>query len=92
MTVESLSLTDLRPRISELIDRAGLFFDRFLITRRGKAEAVLMAVEDYEGLMETLEILSDDRQVRRLAEAELARGEGHSLESIRRQLLDAPSG
>ncbi len=92
MTTETLSLmTELRPRLPELVDRAKQFFDRFLITRRGRTEPVLLAVDDFEGLLETVDILSDNECVRRLAEAEeeLARGGGHSLESVRRELPDA---
>ena len=91
MTTETLSLTELRPRLTELVDRANQFFDRFLITRHGRTEAVLLAADDFEGLLEMLEILADNEAVGRLAEAEegLARGGGHALEDVRRQLADA---
>ena len=91
MTTETLSLTELRPRLSEFLDRANQFFDRFMITRHGRTEAVLLAAEDFEGLLETVDILSDQESVRRLAEAEeeLARGGGHSLAAVRRELRDA---
>ena len=70
MATEMISLTELRPRLSELVDRAHDRFERFVVTRRGRAAAVLLAAEEFEGLLETLEILSDDEQVSRLAEAE----------------------
>ena len=91
MTTETLSLTELRPRLPELADRVSQFFDRFLIIRHGRTEAVLLAVDDFEGLLETVEILSDNESVKRLAEAEeeLARGGGHALDDVRRQLSDA---
>ena len=91
MTTETLSLTELRPRLPELVDRATQFFDRFMITRHGRTEAVLLAADDFEGLLETVEILSDNEAVKRLAEAEeeLARGAGHALDDVRRQLSDA---
>ena len=88
MATETISLTDLRPRLSELLSRAHEDFDRFVITRHGRAEAVLLSSAEFEGLMETLEILSDSKLVRRLVEAdeELAAGAGHSLDEIRREL------
>jgi PHD/YefM family antitoxin component YafN of YafNO toxin-antitoxin module len=48
----------------------------------------VLSAEEFEGLLETLEILSDEAQVRRLvaADGELARGGGHSLEEVRREL------
>ena len=88
MATETISLTETRPRLSELVERAHGRFDRFVITRRGRAEAVLLSSEEFEGLLETLEILSDTEQVRRLvaADDELARGGGHGLEEVRREL------
>ncbi len=90
MTTKTLSLTELRPRLPELVDRANRFFDRFLITRHGRTEAVLLAADDFDGLLETVEILSDNECVRRLAEAEeeIARGGGHALDAVRRELPD----
>jgi prevent-host-death family protein len=40
--------------------------ERFVITRSGRPAAVLMSVEEYEGLMETLEVLADERLMRQL--------------------------
>ena len=60
MATETISLTETRPRLSELVARAHGRFDRFVITRRGRAEAVLLSSEEFEGLLETLEILSDN--------------------------------
>jgi len=88
MATKTISLTELRPRISELLARAHDHFDRFVITRHGRAEAVLLSADEFEGLLETLEILSDSQLVLRLAEAdeELAAGRGHSLDDVRRKL------
>jgi prevent-host-death family protein len=88
MASETISLTDLRPRLSELVERANARFDRFVITKHGRAEAVLMAADELDGLLETIEILSDERLVRRLVEAEagLDRGEGFALSDLRAEL------
>ncbi len=88
MATETVSLTEMRPRLSELLDRANERFDRFVITRRGRAEAVLLSSDEFDGLLETLEILSDKVLVRRLVEAdeELSGGLGHSLEEVRQAL------
>jgi prevent-host-death family protein len=70
------------------LSRASEHFDRFIITRRGRAEAVLLSADEFDGLLETLEILSDKALVKRLVEAddELSRGGGHRLEKVRREL------
>ena len=88
MASETISLTELRPRLSELVERANDRYDRFVITRHGRAEAVLLSSDEFEGLLETLEILADEKLVRRLVEAEdeLEAGGGFDLETVRAEL------
>ena len=88
MATTTVSLTQMRPRLSELVERAHSEFGRFLITRRGRTEAILLSSEEFDGLLETLEILSDEGLVERLAaaEEELASGGGHALEEVRREV------
>jgi prevent-host-death family protein len=90
MSTETISLTDLRPRISELVERAHREFERFVITRHGRAEAVLMAADELEGLLDTIDILSDRALVKRLVEAEeeLLGGGGHELDDLRAGLAE----
>ena len=94
MSTETISLTDLRPRISELVERAHREFERFVITRHGRAEAVLLAADELEGLLETIEILSDPGLVKRLIEAEeeLLAGGGDALEDLRAPLAEHADG
>ena len=91
MASETISLTELRLRLLDLIDRVHEHRDRFLITRSGRAQAVLVSSEDLEGLLETLDVLADQELVRQLVEAdrELAAGGGHSLEEVRRAMSRA---
>lgn len=70
MTTQTIPLTEGEPRLSDLVDRANEFLERFVLTRDGEAKAVLLAAEDFEGLLETLEILSDTELVKRLVQAE----------------------
>jgi antitoxin YefM len=54
------------------------------VTVHGKPSAVLLATADLESLEETIEILADADTMRRLhaSDAELARGEGETLEDL----------
>ena len=90
---ETISLTELRPRLSELVERANERYDRFVITRRGRAEAVLLASDEFDGLLETIEILSDEKLVKRLIEAEeeLEAGGGHALGEVRSAVSETES-
>jgi antitoxin YefM len=85
VTTQTIPLTDSEPRLSDLVDRANEFLERFILTREGEAKAVLLAADDFEGLLETLDILSDNDLLKRLihAQQELARGTGHTLGDVR---------
>ena len=85
-----ISVSELQPQIGEVLDRMQEGRDRFVIVREGREEAVLLSADDFEGLLETLEILSDSELVRELMEAraELASGGGHSLQDVRKGLQD----
>ena len=86
MTTRTIPLSDQEPRLSDLADRANEFLERYILTREGEARAVLLAAQDYDGLLETLEILSDSELVQRLvsAESELTHGGGRSLDEERK--------
>ena len=87
MTI-TIPLTELRPKLPQILDRISKYFDRCVITRHGKPEAVLLSEEDYESLMETLEILSDTRLMKsiRKAEKELKEGKGIPWEKVKAKL------
>ena len=63
-------LTQARNRLSEIVDEVASTGSEFVITRHGKPAAVVMGFEDYESLIETLNILSDSETMKALAEAE----------------------
>lgn len=80
-----ISVTELQPQIGDVLDRVQEDQDRFVIVREGREEAVLLSADDFDGLLETLDILSDSDLVRQLIEAEqeLASGGGHLLKDVR---------
>jgi len=86
--VNTISVRELRPKLSKVIDNIHKKFDRYVITRRGKPEVVMMSIDDYEGLLETLEIESDPEWMADIREAqeEMKKGKGKSLEQIHKEL------
>jgi antitoxin YefM len=70
MAMETTSLADAKNRLSELVNAVEGTWERVTITKNGKPVAVLIAVDDLEGLTETLEILSDPEAMSAIAEAE----------------------
>ncbi len=65
--------------------------ERTEITRKGRRAAVLLSADDYDSIMETLDILSDEALMRdvRDAEAGAVRGEIYSLEEVAEEMRAA---
>ncbi len=61
-----VSVTQAKSQLLDLIRRLGTKQDSVGITKDGVPAAVLLSMEHFEGLMETLEILSDQKTIRPL--------------------------
>ena len=81
---ETLPLATVKARFSELVDRVVREQDRVVVTRNGRAVAVLISPDDLEGLEETLAIMSDPELMAQIRQGneDIARGETISLEEV----------
>ena len=86
--IKSISIRELRPNISKVMSDIREKFDRYVINRRGKPEVVMMSVDDYESLLETIEIQSDKDLMGRIkkAEKDIAHGRGKGLDDLHKEL------
>lgn len=84
---EHLPLADVKNRLSEVVERLEREHGRVVITKHGRPAAVVLSVEDLEGLEETLELLSDARAMRRIRKAEAEIAAGHVDELTKEQAL-----
>jgi antitoxin YefM len=84
MNKRTISITDARNRLPELVDEVTDHLSEYVITKRGRAQAVLLSTDEHDALLETLEILSDSTTLRRIREGldELGRGEVLSFEEV----------
>jgi prevent-host-death family protein len=83
-------LSEAKARLSELARRVRQQHERITLTRNGEAEAVLISIEDLEGMEMTLEILGEGEAVARISEslAALGRGEpGADMATVRQDLV-----
>lgn len=71
------ALRTVKDRLSEFVDRVQKQHERVVITRNGTPAAVLISSDDLDCLEETLDLLSDKKAVKELAEArqEVASGD-----------------
>lgn len=84
----TLSLADARAALSKHIDSAVTTHERFEITRNGSRVAVLLSADDYDSLVETVDVLSRPAEVAALsiALAELASGDVATADDVRAAL------
>jgi len=87
----TLSLSEIKARLSELVDQVEREHDRIVLTRNGVPAAVLMSSEDLEALEDTLELLSDPaaRAEIEAARAEVDAGEVTTADELRAKYLGA---
>ena len=81
--MKTLTATEARNELCTLLKRSVRQHQQFRITYR-EGDVVLLSQQDYENLLETLELLSAPgllKSVRR-ARREIARGETYSLEEV----------
>lgn len=71
-----VTVTEAKNKLLDLIRSLKTCQDVVAITRDGIPAAILLSMDQYEGLMETLEILADEKSIR----------------SLRRSLKQAQSG
>lgn len=72
----TISLADARADFSRIVESAVTTHERFDVTRNGDRVAVVVSADDFDALLETIDILSDTE----------------SFDSIRRGLEDLKSG
>ena len=70
MAMETTSLADAKNRLSELVAAVQGTWERVTITKNGRPAAVLIAPDDLESLLETLEIFSDPEAMAAIREAQ----------------------
>ena len=78
---DHMPLAEVKNRLSEVVERLEREHGRVVITKHGRPAAVVLNVDDLEGLEETLGVLSDAKLRRRIrkAEAEINAGDAEEL-------------
>ena len=84
--INTMSAKDLRPALPRVLSRIDDKLDRYVVTKRGRPVVVMMSIDDYEGLVETLDILADPKAMARLRKGEndLRGGRTRRWKDIRR--------
>lgn len=85
----TLSLAEARANLSKLIESAVTTHERFEVTRNGNRAAVLLSADDYDALLETVDILSRPNEVEAIRRglAELETGDISSADDVRAAMI-----
>lgn len=89
LVMSELPLSEIKARLSEIVDRVEREHERVVLTRNGRPAAVIMSPADLEALEDTLELLSDPRAAAEIqaAREDVRRGRVVSAEELRAKYL-----
>ena len=84
----TVPLAEARAQLSKLVEDAVRTHERIEVTRNGRRAAVILSADDYDSIMETLDILGDAEAmaVIRQADADIAAGRVSTLEEVEVQM------
>ena len=87
----TLSLAEARANLSKLVESAVTTHERFEVTRNGDRAAVLLSADDYDALLETVDVLSRPEQVEAIRRGldDLESGETSTADDVRAALIAA---
>lgn len=77
----TISVTEAKARFSAIVDSASTTHQRFEITRNGERVAMIIGADDFDSLIETLDILADRDQTREILQGMRELQEGKSVGS-----------
>ncbi|MBI5745448.1 MAG: type II toxin-antitoxin system Phd/YefM family antitoxin [Nitrospirae bacterium] len=85
---KTLPLAEAKKKLSAIIKDVDEKYDRFTITKNGVDKAIIMSTEEFEGLMETLDILSNREETRAISRAkrEVRKGKTVALKEFKEGL------
>jgi prevent-host-death family protein len=88
MSKKTITITEGRKGLFKIAEEVQKPDTQYTLTVEGKPSVVLMSADEYDSLMETMEILSDPKIMAdiRKAEEEYERGEYCSWEEVKKEL------
>lgn len=82
---KTLPLAEAKKSLSAIIKDVDEKYDRFIVTKNGVDKAVILSSEEFDGLIETLDILSvkEEREAIARAKKQVRKGETVSLKKFK---------
>jgi antitoxin YefM len=88
MVMTILPLNDVKTRFSAIADEVAATHDRVIVTRNGRPHVMVIAVDDFESLQMTRELVAEPGAVQDIltADREIAAGDHHKLDELQSAL------
>lgn len=85
---KTIPLAEAKKSLSAIIKDVDENFDRFAITKNGVEKAIVISSEEFDGLMETLDILSckEEKEAIVRAKRQIKKGQTVSLKDFKARL------
>ena len=89
--MSTLSVADARANFSRVVESASRTHERFDVTKNGGRVAVILGADDFDALLETVEILADTEAMQSIRQglAELAAGDLANSDDVRAEMQRA---
>jgi antitoxin YefM len=83
----TIPLAEAKKKLSSVIKDVEEKYDRFTVTKNGVSKAIILSTEEYDGLMETLDILSckEEREAIARAKTQVKKRQTVTLASIKKK-------
>jgi prevent-host-death family protein len=84
---KTVPLAEAKKNLSSIVKDVEEKYDRFTVTRNGVDKAVILSSEEFEGLLETLDVLSsrEEREAVARAREQVKRGETMPLDAVKQK-------
>lgn len=84
----TMPLAEAKHKLSAIVQEVHETYERIVITKNGKDAAVLLSAEEYEGLLETLDLQAcpDEEQAINRAKKQARKGQTIALSTLKKKL------
>ena len=85
---KTIPLAEAKKSLSAIVKDVEERYDRFAITKNGVEKAIILSTEEFEGLLETLDILSsrEEKEAIARAKAQVRKGKTVSLADFKARM------
>lgn len=82
-----ITLKELRPKLPKVIETLDTTLERFIVTKRGEPIAVLLSIDDFESMIETLNETSDLENLKEIKKSmdEVKKGQTVDWEVVKKK-------